>query len=240
MRALAALALVACGDRYGDPITVPTVGTQTLAHEPLDVTWQTELYIFPHSILGGGLLGVYGAHARALEPARCAARVSEDKDSTRPALVITGLAEGECDVELSYTHPTHGDTRIVTYRVVFGPAESLPAIAIGAAMPAVPFVLNLRAGSARCESNDRCAQGNPFCDELRCFTADVLPTGEPRYATQHYDDFVRPRSAGGVTLCVHRDDRGIVLGMRAKLDPPYGSPTPADLVWGEPNPACSE
>ncbi len=240
MRAcVAVLALVAaCGDRYGDPITVPTVGTQTAAHEPLDVTWQTELYIFPHSVLGGGLLGVYGAHARALDPARCTARVVEETDSARPTLVIAGLAEGECDVELSYKHPTHGDMRTVTYRVVFGPAESLPTIAIGAAMPAVPFVLAMQSSTARCESNVRCAPGNPFCDEFRCFTGDVI-NGEPRYALQAYDG-VLLRSRGGVTLCVHRDDRGVVLGMRAKLDPPYGSVTPADLVWGEPNPACSE
>ena len=231
-----ALALVACGDRYGGPIATPTIGTQTPAREPLDVTWQTGLYISPDSMLGGGLYGVFGAHARAIEPARCTARVIEDPTSTRPALVITGLAEGECAVELRYQHPTHHDMRTVMYRVVFGPPEILPEVAIGAAMPAAPFELKLAAGTARCELDDRCSHGNPFCEEFRCFTADVLPTGAPRYATQHYEGFISPRSPGELTLCVRRDNRGIVLGMRAKR----GSVTPAGLVWGEPNPACSE
>jgi hypothetical protein len=234
--------LAACTERYGGPLAVPKAGTQEPAHEPLDIAWQTGLYIFPQSTLlgGGGPMGVFGAHARALEPARCSARVAEDLEARPPALVVIGFAEGQCDVELTYRHPVHDDVRTVTFHVVFDPPEQLPVAAVGSAMPRAPFVV-VPGGSlpiARCEPHDDRGYG-PF----KCFVAE-MPFGTPRFAKDAYElAWFDSRSPRTFALCVRRDVAGTVLGMRARLDWQRGDPitaTPDDLVWGTPDPECSE
>jgi hypothetical protein len=222
---------------------------------PLDIAWETPLVIYS----GGSPapMGIVG-EARALQPAQCDAHVVKPfVENDDPKLVIVGKALGACDVEFRYRHPTRDVTMSAMLHIVFMPAETLPEVDVGSAMPGAPFVVghvpddfrNRTPSGAPVASADAAPAMTARCetsedsDRFRCFPLERAGDGQGRYSSCRHSRRCSVMPGGivvdGFSLCIEvsEADRH-VTGMVATTGA-YGQ-TPKEIgKWGTVARACA-
>lgn len=143
------VALAGCDScRYRGGVELPREGTESPVRVPMNLTWESTL-----EIPSGGTYGPIPAEdvRAAADPSVCEVTiVPEVRDGDDERIVVVGLRTGRCDVALDYLNSHRKERMKAALHIDFVPAETLPALAMGAPLPAGPTSFGA-ADPARCE-----------------------------------------------------------------------------------------